>query len=288
MKIVLIMIICIYSLYADKLPAMAFLGYNGDAWVVCLTKSDGSVKEIVLEQEAHAFDYNFKRDEILYIGENGKLRLYSKGSERELNLPYKKSAYTQPSFSCKKDFAYAVELIDKNSKSTQIVSIDLRNDSLESVVKQTSSQFEASEIDAQRLLFTNLICNRGCAKLIQEIWKKNRVTGESEQLTLLNSFSSNPSVQYNDNWIFFSSNKNGTYHIWAKNLDSSEASLQITEGDYTDSFPASLGRGSFLYLRQNKNRNFIMYGDINRKFYKIKLLKEYNKIRQLKVNRCKQ
>ena len=287
MKIVLIMIICVYSLYAAKLPAMAFLGYNGDAWLVCLTKEDGSVKEIALEQEPHAFDYNFKRDEILYIGENGKLRLYAKGSEREVKMPYEKSAYAQPSFSCEKDFAYAVELIDKNSKSTQIVSIDLRDDSFESVVKQNSSQFEASELDARRLLFTNLICNRGCSKLIQEIWKKNRVTGESEQLTLLNSFSSNPSAQYDDEWIVFSSNKNDTYHIWAKNLDSNEASVQVTEGDYIDSFPASLGKGSFLYVRQSENENFIMYGNIKREFYKIKLSKEYSKIRQLKVNRCK-
>ena len=287
MKIVLIMIICVYALYAEKLPSMAFLGYNGDAWLVCLTKGDGSVKEIALEQEPHAFDYNFKRDEILYIGENGKLRLYAKGSEREVKMPYEKSAYAQPSFSCEKDFAYAVELIDKNSKSTQIVSIDLRDDSFESVVKQNSSQFEASELDARRLLFTNLICNRGCSKLIQEIWKKNRVTGESEQLTLLNSFSSNPSAQYDDDWIVFSSNKNDGYHIWAKNLDSNEASAQITEGDYIDSFPASLGKGSFLYVRQSENKNFIMYGNIKREFYKIKLSKEYSKIRQLKVNRCK-
>jgi len=287
MKVVFITIICVFSLYASGLEKMAFLGYNGDSWVVCLSDSKGDVKEIQLEQEPHVFDYNFKTDEILYIGEDTKLRLYSKGKERELNLSYTNSAYTQPSFSCRDDYAYVVELIDKNSKSTQIIEINLKDDSVNNVIKQNSSQFEIADVDEKRVIYTSLICNKGCGKLIQEIWIKNRITGISEQLTLLNSFSSNPTIHYNDSWVYFSSNKNENYHIWAKNINSNKNSIEITKEDATDSFPSSLGDNNFVYIRHIKNRSFIMQGDISGKTNQIKLLKEYNKIRQLKVNRCK-
>ena len=286
MRVVLIVLISLISLYAGSLPKMAFLAYNGDSWLVCLSDSKGDVKEIKLDQEPHLFDYNFKTGEILYVGENSKVRLYSRGKARELNLSYEKSAYTQASFSCKDDVAYVVELINKNSKSTQIMQINLKDDSLSGVIKQNSSQFELVEVDANRVIYTNLICNVGCGKLIQEIWMKDRVRADSKQLTLLNSFSNNPTIKYNDKFIFFSSNKSGNYHIWVKEVDSNKVSLELTKGDVTDSFPNSLGNGSFVYISEIKNKIFIMQGAINGDFKKIKLSKEYDKIRQLKVNRC--
>ncbi len=287
MKIILIMIVGLWTLYAETLPTMAFLGYDNEDWLVCVTQEDGTTKEIKLEQEPRSFDYDFKTGQILYVGSDGILRLYEKGSERELKLPDTTSSYTQPSFSCKKDLAYAVELIDGNSKSTQIVLIDLKRDTLTIAVRQNSSQFEPSEINDQALLFTNLVCNNGCGKLIQEIWKKDKIRGESDQLTLLNAFSSNPSIHPNDHWLFFSSNKNGNYHIWGKDLNTDDRSTQMTVGSTTDSFVKSIGKGAFLYIRQDKSNHSIMYGDIKGKSYEVKLEKQYNKIRQLKVNTCK-
>ena len=287
MKIVLIMIVGLWTLYAETLPTMAFLGYDNKDWLVCVTQEDGTTKEIKLEQEPRSFDYDFKTGQILYVGSNGTLRLYHKGSERELKLPDTTSSYTQPSFSCKKDLAYVVELIEGNSKSTQIVLIDMKRDTLTMAVQQNSSQFEPSEINDRTLLFTNLVCNNGCGKLIQEIWQKDKIMGESDQLTLLNAFSSSPSMHSDDHWLFFSSNKNGNYHIWGKDLNTDDRSTQMTAGSTTDSFVKSIGKGAFLYIRQDKSNHSIMYGDIKGKSYEVKLLKQYNKIRQLKVNTCK-
>ena len=287
MKISLIMIVGLLTLYADILPKMAFLAYNKKDWVVVVTQEDGTTKEIKLEQEPHSYDYNFKTGQILYIGSDATLRLYDKGRERELKLPVTTSSYTQPGFSCKKDMAYAVELIDGNSKSTQIVLLDLKDDSLKTVVRQNSSQFEPSEINDRTLLFTNLVCNNGCGKLIQEIWKKDMILGESNQLTLLNAFSNNPSVYPGGHWLFFSSNKNGNYHIWGKDLNAEGRSIPMTTGTDTDTFAKAIGHGAFLYIRQSKSNYSVMYGDIKGKSHEIKLLKQYNKIRQLKVNICK-
>ncbi len=287
MKIALIMIVGLLTLYAETLPTMAFLGYDNKDWLVCVTQEDGTTKEIKLEQEPHSFDYNFKTGKVLYIGSNGSLRLYDKGSEHELKLPDTTSSYTQPSFSCKKDLAYAVELIDGNSKSTQIVSIDLKRNSLKTVVQQNSSQFEPSEINDRTLLFTNLVCNSGCGKLMQEIWQKDMIMGESNQLTLLNAFSNNPSIHPSDHWLFFSSNNIGNYHIWGKDLKTDNQSIQMTVGSAADTFARAIGKEAFLYIRQDKSKHSIMYGDIKGKSYEIKLLKPYNKIRQLKVNTCK-
>ncbi len=286
MRFLFLVLVCIYSLNANASSVMGFLGYDGQHWLVGIAQVDGTVKEITLAQEPHTFDYNFKTGQILYIGSDGKLRLYSNGAEKELALPYKANAYTQPKFSCNKDLAYTVELIDGNSKSTRIVAIDLQNNALANAVQQTSSQFEPSEINDHTLLFTNLSCNQGCGKLIQEIWQKNQASGISEQLTLLNAFSNNPSIHFNDHWVFFSSNKNDNYHIWGKNLNTDERSVELTFKDTTDAFPGAIGNGGFLYISQNKGQYHIMQGDIKGKSSAVKLSKQYKIMRQLKVNTC--
>lgn len=61
----------------------------------------------------------------------------------------------------------------------------------------------------------------------------------------------------------------------------------MTEGTAADTFAKAIGQGAFLYVRQDKGSHSIMYSDIKGKSYEIKLLKQYNKIRQLKVNTCK-
>ena len=273
-------------LATDKLPAYAFLGYDGRDWIVSVTQSNGDTKEIRLQQEPHSFDYDFKKNRIVYIGANGTLYLYEKGHESKVSVPKTTSKYTQPSFICASNTLYAVELLNGNSKSTQIISIDLNKSLVSTVVQQNSSQFEPSQINQQTLLFTNLVCNHGCGKLMQEIWKKDLVLGTSDQLTLLNAFSNNPSIHPDDHWLFFSSNKNESYHIWAKDLHSDKRSFEVTQGSGMDSFVNALGKGNFLYIRQNKGDHTLMYGDIEGSSYKITLPKPYEKIRQLKVNRC--
>ena len=285
MKTLLLLCISIITLYAHTIPSFAFLAYSGEEWIVCVVKN-GKTTEIKLKEEPHTFDYNFKNDHIIYVGADSKLRLYTQGTERELQLPYKKSGFTQPSFLCEDDLVYAVELINKNSRSTRIVKIDLKDDTMQSVVKQNSSQFEPQECNEREILFSNLICNQGCAKLIQEIWIKNLVTGFSQQLTLLNAFSTNSSVHYGSHMMFFNSNKNDNYNIWAKDLSSDARSFQVTFSEDIDTNPVAIDEKSFLYIRNSGAGESIMYGDLQGKFYEIKLLKEYNKIRQLKVNRC--
>ena len=286
MKITILLLFSLMLLATDKLPAYAFLGYDGRDWVVSVIEPDGDTKEIRLQQEPHSFDYDFKKNRVIYIGDNGTLYLYDKGHESKVSLPKTTSKYTQPSFLCSLNAFYAVELLNGNSKSTQIISIDLNNSHVSTVVQQNSSQFEPSQINQQTLLFTNLVCNHGCGKLMQEIWKKDLVLGTSDQLTLLNAFSNNPSVHPNDHWLFFSSNKNESYHIWAKDLHSDKRAFEVTEGSGMDSFVNALGKGAFLYIRQDRGDHALMYGDIERSSYKIALPRPYEKIRQLKVNRC--
>lgn len=286
MKITVLLLFSLILLAADKLPSYAFLGYDGTDWVVSVTRPSGKTKEIHLQQEPHSFDYDFRHDRVIYIGANGILYLYDKGDESKITLPKTTSKYTQPSFICAANAFYAVELLNGNSKSTQIVSIDLNNTHTHTVVQQNSSQFEPSQINRQTLLFTNLVCNHGCGKLMQEIWKKDLILGSSDQLTLLNAFSNNPSVHPNDHWLFFSSNKNERYHIWAKDLHSDKRSVEVTQGSGMDSFVNALGQEDFLYIHQDQNGYALMYGDIEGKSHKIALSKPYEKIRQLKVDQC--
>ena len=273
------------SIYAEQ-PELAFLGYEQNDWIVVTAQADGRVVEIQLKQEPHTFDYDFKTGQILYIGSDGKLYLKHKNSEKEIQLPYGKNGYTQPNFSCKTDLVYIVELIEGKSNKTRIMSIDLNSQKINSVIEQNSSQFEPSELNNSTFLFTNLICNKGCGKLIQELWQKSQITGLSEQITLLNAFSNNPSSHINDNWVFFSSDKNNNYHIWGKDLKNTEKAVQLTFSDNTDTFPGAIGNGQFLYVSQGSGKYVIKKGNINGKSTDLKLSKNYKSIRQLKVNTC--
>jgi Tol biopolymer transport system component len=112
------------------------------------------------------------------------------------------------------------------------------------VVTQRSAQFEPYFHAPRTLYYSNVHCTIGCGKIIQEIWRKDLISGEAEQITLLNAIARQPVIS--GQWLYFSSNKAGNFHIWRMSLETGRYE-RLTEGRVTDINPA-LDRQSNLYF----------------------------------------
>jgi Tol biopolymer transport system component len=122
--------------------------------------------------------------------------------------------------------------------------------------------------------------------LIQEIWWKDLISGESDQLTLLNAFNSHPVSK--EGKLYFVSNRGGAYHIWKQRLkEKGGAAVQLTHGDTTDTSPAPLQNGELLFIRHINGRDHLMLKTLSGGEKELPLERKYFKLRQLKVNRCK-
>ena len=78
----------------------------------------------------------------------------------------------------------------------------------------------------------------------------NVVSGEAEQLTLLNSISKQPFILAKDEWLYFTSNKSGNYHIWRYNLKNKKYE-ELTEGNVTDSNPVLDKKKNLYFIRRS-------------------------------------
>ena len=273
--------------YTRDLAVM--LGYDGTSWrVVFYDGTEEKTRSVTLEEEPHGFDYDFRSHRLLYSDAMGQVHIRDLSVKRErlLALP-KENGYIQPVFSCQEGWVYLVELPKHSSRAARIVRVGLENGTKEIVVEQNSAQLEPMEVqDGRHLLFTSLSCNHGCGKLIQEIWWKDLISGESDQLTLLNAFNSHPVSK--EGKLYFVSNRGGAYHIWKQRLkEKGGAAVQLTHGDTTDTSPAPLQNGALLFIRHKNGRDHLILKTLSGGEKELPLERKYFKLRQLKVNRCK-
>jgi Tol biopolymer transport system component len=159
--------------------------------------------------------------------------------------------------------------------------MDLNGKAHKTLVYQHSTALEPYTKDTQSIYYANVSCVEGCGKIIQEVWRKDIASGQAKQLTLLNTLSHQPSVDSKKEWMYFSSNSKGSYHIWRTSLNTGSVK-QLTYGDVTDGFPMSYTEG-ILFLRRINNQVKLMHLDNKGDLSDFKLPKTYQKIRNLKV-----
>ena len=145
------------------------------------------------------------------------------------------------------DGVLAVELIDGKSRETRIVAIgdDTGNEIL---VRQESAQFHPFR-HGDRLYYAHVSCRLECEPLIQEVWEKNLVSGQTRQLTVLNATSYLHSVDSTGRHGFISSNKKGYYNLGRLDLATGDL-IWLTNGEATDSYPSIARNGSLYFLRR--------------------------------------
>ena len=125
------------------------------------------------------------------------------------------------------------------------------------MVTQRSAQFEPYFHAPDTLYYANVLCTEGCGRVIQEIWRKNLVSGQAEQLTLMNAIAQQPVVSPDGKWLVFSSDKAGNFHLWRMELATRRVE-QLTAGRVTDISPAVDGNGEVYFIRRSRDGTRLM------------------------------
>ena len=273
-------LIALSSVLFSKTPPLSFIALDDDSWHIVICKDSEHCQTIQTQQEPRTYDYDFENGNVVYIGSDKNVHLVVDNNESIL-LKSGTNAYTEPSFIDKGPKIMLIELIDGNSKKTKIVTIDIKHKKIKILHAQFSTALEPYSNNSKDLYYANVSCTEECNKIIQEIWHKDLITQEANQLTLLNVLSHQPRANKENSKVYFSSIKGGNYHIWEYNLKN-HTSKQLTLGKVTDGFPAPTQKGIY-FLRRIKNHTTLMYLSNEGNLNKVPLEQNYTKIRNLKV-----
>lgn len=253
-----------------KRDTLLIVGWDGAAWfpyLLDLSVPEGkrSWKKVDLKQNFSSITRLPKTDELVFKGDDGKFyQADSKGRNvRELGALGErdgtKASYTH--IRADRETLALVELQEGKSQTTQIglLSLDAITKNASAIhypLNQAAAQFHPI-LTNNFLYYAHVSCRLACKPVIQEIWRQNRVTGLSEQLTLLNATSYPHSLNASETAIYFSSNKRGYYHIGRFDLEASEVQW-ITDGAVTDSFPSISSAGDLYWIRSTLEGYFLM------------------------------
>ena len=231
-----------------------FVGLKNSNWQLHTSKEREKFDKIKTHSEPRTPTLHQTTGEITYIASDGSLRQQNIGSEAQdseiLLEANAQKAYTQPAYDPSGKKLYVVALKEGASVDTDILQVDLSSKKVKPVVTQRSAQFEPMLPDDDTLIYSNVICTVGCGKIIQEIWIMNLVSGEARQLTLLNSISRQAFLSPKGDWLYFSSNKQGNFHIWRFHMETNQYE-QLTQGQVTDINPVVDQAGNLYFIRRS-------------------------------------
>jgi len=273
-------LIALGSILFAKIPPLSFIALEEGNWHVVVCDETSTCHTIKTEQEPRTYDYDFTTGNLVYIASDKNVHFIVDNNETVL-LKSAKNAYTEPYFIENGQKIMLVELIDGNSKKTKIITIDIKYKKMKILHAQYSTALEPYSNNNKDLYYANVSCTEECNKIIQEIWHKNLITKEAEQVTLLNVLSHQPRANKENSKVYFSSLKGGNYHIWEYNFKN-HTSKQLTSGEVTDGFPSPRQEGVY-FLRRIKNHTALMYLSEEGNLTKLSLEQTYTKIRNLKV-----
>lgn len=219
----------------------SFIGFRDGTWNVYLVQEENTPPLLVKTvSEPRAAMFSLKKSALVYIAADGKVReiILRNNEDRVLLEPEKKRAFAQPAYDAGGTRLLLVDMKDGTSADTEIALLDTaKPTAVKTVTSQPASQFEPRFVDDQSMVYSSVSCVLGCGRIIQEIWRKNVVTDTAEQVTLLNAIARQPVTSPDGKWVYFSSNKAGSYHIWRIPLSGGEPE-QVTKGNVTDGSPA--------------------------------------------------
>lgn len=273
-------LIALGSVLFSKTPPLSFIALNDDSWHVVVCDETSTCHTFQTEQEPRTYDYDFTTGNLVYIGSDKNVHLIVDNNE-SIFFKSDKNAYTEPSFINEGKNIMLVELINGNSKKTKIITMNLKHKNIKTLHSQYSTALEPYTNNSTDLYYANVSCVEGCNKIIQEIWHKDLLDTQANQLTLLNTLSHQPRASKDNHMVYFSSYKNGNYHIWVYNTHD-HSSKQLTFGEVTDGFPSPSTQGLY-FLRRIKNHVTLMHLSNDGNLTKVPLSENYIKIRNLKV-----
>jgi hypothetical protein len=232
---------------------LSFVGLTAGEWrLYVVPEADSAPQAVLTATEPRTPVYEPRSGRIAYISADGSLheQTVGGGESRALLEVSDKQAFTQPAYGPAGDRLYVVALKEGASVDTDILMLDEARASAESVVIQRSAQFEPWAAPGNVLYYANVLCTVGCGKIIQEIWRIDLVSEDANQLTLLNGIARQPTLSPDGEWLYFSSNKAGRFHIWRLRLRDQHYE-QLTSGNVTDVSPALDAAGNLYFVRRS-------------------------------------
>lgn len=236
------------TLASADLPAgLMVVAYDGSSWHPYIVKpgDDGWVK-IEDVRDPASVTWQYEKD-MLFIRQNdGGISSYQLDTREFTQLPsFDESTVTQ--LRAYRQGVVMVRLTDGKSRDTSILSSESGVDKPGEILRQASAQFHPY-IHNDQLYYAHVSCRAECKPLIQEVWSKNLQSGQTQQLTLLNSTSYLYSVTADGLNGFISSNQHGYYHLARLDLASGDINW-LTGGAVTDSFPSVATDGALYFIR---------------------------------------
>ena len=265
---------------------MSFIGLQDNGWrLYTIVSSDSMLKQIPTILEPRTQTVNAQTRKVAYIGPDASLIEISidDRTERTVLSAGNDYAYAQPTYDAQGKTLFVVALKKGASVDTDIL---MRKDGEWSVlIKQRSAQFEPYFHPPNTLYYSNVHCTEDCGHIIQEIWRKDLVSGVSEQVTLVNAIARQPVVSSDGKWLYFSSNKAGNFHIWRLSLESSEYE-RLTDGNVTDESPALDASDRLFFVRHSRDEpTEILMWEKDGALTVLPLPKEIEGIRDLEISR---
>ncbi len=242
------------SLACAGLPAgLMIVAYDGSSWYPYIVKSDldGWIK-IEDVRDPAALTWQRENDLFLIKGNDGRISSYQLKTRQLKQQPsFDESSVTQ--LRAYQQGVVMVRLIDGKSRDTRILAVENGVDEPGfnppgEILRQASAQFHPYMHNDQ-LYYAHVSCRAECKPLIQEVWRKNLLSGRTQQLTLLNATSYLYSVTADDRYGFISSNQHGYYHLARLDLVSGETTW-LTGGAATDSYPSVTAAGDLYFIRR--------------------------------------
>jgi Tol biopolymer transport system component len=262
------------------------VGLRGDQWRVhVVDEPGGALRAVATEGEPRTPDFCAPEAAIVYVAETGAVREVSVASGRDrVLLPQRRDeAYTQPAYTRDCRGVLVVALKDGNSQETDVVRIDRNGGAREDIVRQRSAQFDPFAAADGRVYYGNVHCTVGCGKIIEEIWYFDPVAEVAEQITLLNAISQQPALAPNDAYLYFSSDRAGSFHIWRQRLPSGEAE-RLTDGATSDASPALDGAGALYFLRRSPSGTALMRRTAEGETARVDLGAVFEDLRDFKID----
>ena len=238
----------------DWPEGLSFVGLKDGVWQLYVVAKGALQPQLVpTVSEPRTPVLHLASGRVAFIAADGRLHEQSINGQNDkvVLAPGKKHAYTQPAYDPSGERLYVVEMKDGVSVDADIVVLDKSRAKPVPVVTQRLAQFEPVAPTAQDLYYGNAVCTLGCGEIIQEIWHMNVITGMARQLTLVNSIARQPSMSKDGQWLYFSSNKAGNYHIWRLHLVNNQYE-QLTNGRVTDISPALDAAGNVYFVRRSE------------------------------------
>ncbi|PAU76998.1 hypothetical protein CK501_15645 [Halovibrio salipaludis] len=253
--------VSVSSGYAEECAGIptgaSFMGHSGEGWKLFHSGNGESWEVIETALEPRGYSYHSENNLLVYVGIDGAIYYrHGDSGEEEVDTPSEDAAYTQPDISPDGARVYLVEMKNRNSRETDIVSWSVQEDRFETVLSQRSAQFEPY-VTQESVFYSNVLCVESCGRIIQEIWRKDAVSGVGEQLTLMNHIAKQPVLSRDGKRLYFSSNRKGHYKIWVYDMEQGKAS-QFTQGEAVDLYPMVGKGGGVFFIRRTDGQVKLM------------------------------